>query len=1751
MARRNSQYSVIILLTQLLSLVLFASNTFAYGPPTLDFSLAPTGPGMQRKIFYDAPTGHYWRFLQNHEASGIMSQYSADGENWTSSTTVTTAFNRFSMRYAEVAGTGYIFVTHSISDDIFISRVTIGATTLAISTAEKVFDGNSPYPSYNTPTLAIDSNDILWLAATEITNYGTRIVSRTLDGSLTGSLASWDPKLYVSPLHGGITDIALEKSIDGEMVLIAGLYSESILSWHFNGVTWEDKNDSTYRNWIQRNTPAFGVGKQINTIVEDGSGGFYFGGNFGRMGGIEGAKNILHWDGTQTTSLLAGLNGEVNVLFREGANLYVGGKFTNAGGAAGADYLARWDGNTWHAVAAGLNGRVTDILRFSGALYITGEFLDVDGDTAKDTVLRLNGSSWESTDFNASGVGNTLCEYGGQLYVGLNNAAIYRGDGSSWGLFAQMTAGGSVEDLLANGADLYVGGNFSDADSTPVSSGIARWDGANWNSLGTGVSGSADNAVANPAVFSMQYIAGSLYAAGNYVNAGAANSVSGFARWNGAVWSDGDGNAADPGAIRAFASFGAGYIFGGYSSDGQYIDASSKYSLFNDKKSFNAPIHSVVLNGNGYYLGGEFTDAFGDPLADHIVYFNGVDAWESLDGGLNGNVTAMKMIGGNLYVGGPFTNAGGNPNADGVAIWDGSNWQAIGTGLSVTAVHAFEEYGGELYIAGSFTNGAGIGAADNIIRWNGSAWNAVGIGLGNTVRALKSFGGQLYAGGEFDNAAGIAAADRIARWNGSNWSALPGGWTPNVFTYIYSMEEFQSELYIGGYFSDAAGDPNADNLVVFNGSNFHSLNNTAFGFGPALYGQKTVSDRLYLTGSFFAVGPDAASTNAYWNGSRISEMYLDFGGSSSPKSIDATDDKVVSVGFYDGTAPAQVNHLLEYVNTTLIGTNFFSSLTDPDGNIHLVAWHDLNNDRCTYRRFDAQSKTWLAPVKKFIKCETPNISYNRATGDIHILSAWEDGLVHSILSSPYDEAHWSAVTTLDASDNRYVASSEYDQNGRIVYMTSGSHSAPFPINNGALDVTLTISGNISDSGSPLSGVSIDAGPLGSTATDASGNYQLSGIAYGTNYTLTPTLAGYSFSSVSGTASSDTTVDFQATLLTYNLAGQLLSGTTPLAGVNISSPELGTTTSDNSGHFSFSNVPHFTNYTLHFSKEFYDFSPPTISGTITGPVNLNVAATKNSFDVSGRVTLENLTETPLAGVTIRAGNRSTVTNSGGQYTFSNLYRGPYTLTAELDGYLFNPENGTEITVSNQALGNNDFSAIPATANPAYAMWNGFLGMINILEILNTSTTPLNLSLTLYSIGGENNTINQTWTIPPLTQRDIIINDLPGFSPNTYGMLKIVTSHNRFDGRVTLYYPEHSGNSAATYGFAYSDTLRPANQGPSATTFNTYHPGTYIFDRDNNVYNWLTLANLEESSNAHFTVRRYDMDGNLVIEQRVTVPPLGRRDIDGGHINPGPGNVGTNIITPDNNNQKYLATLVRYAEGSNFNDFDYAISQPATRGSRENIYAPISSNTGLENYLEIANVLSEPVGVALAFFDDAGLIISEETFSLPALGQRHFAVTNLSQIPTNGYVKIRPSKTNAIVGQSVFYKRNNSRGSIETAWASAAREPFGRYLHTSYNLYLNMLNFVQISNITANELTTATTFNIPAASGPATPLSSSDILPADASYTWYPAASSLADSENTYGIVQFESSKAGALLGEIVRLRRQENGEYEFAIPTLAR
>ncbi|MEA3439636.1 MAG: hypothetical protein U9R58_05075 [Chloroflexota bacterium] len=208
-----------------------------------------------------------------------------------------------------------------------------------------------------------------------------------------------------------------------------------------------------------------------------------------------------------------------------------------------------------------------------------------------------------------------------------------------------------------------MGGSFTDAGGNSSADHIARWDGATWQALDTGL---------NERVRAIAVSGSDVYVGGWFTDAGGNPTADHIARWEGGTWQ----------------ALGTG---------------------------LNNLVRAIAVSGSYVYVGGYFTDAGGNPNADYIARWEG-GTWQALGTGLIAVVEAIAVSGSDVYVGGWFTDAGGNPDADYIARWDGATWQALDTGLNYS-VHALTVDWCDLYVGGGFMDAGGNPNADYIARY--------------------------------------------------------------------------------------------------------------------------------------------------------------------------------------------------------------------------------------------------------------------------------------------------------------------------------------------------------------------------------------------------------------------------------------------------------------------------------------------------------------------------------------------------------------------------------------------------------------------------------------------------------------------------------------------------------------------------------------------------------------------------------------------------------------------------------------------------------------------------------------------------------------------------------------------------------------------------------------------------------------------------------------------------------------------------
>jgi trimeric autotransporter adhesin len=188
---------------------------------------------------------------------------------------------------------------------------------------------------------------------------------------------------------------------------------------------------------------------------------------------------------------------------------------------------------------------------FGPRLYAGGSFTNAGGPGRLSMIARWTGIEWApvgQVDEGNGGSVDALAVYndgtgpalyaGGQFFsIGRTPAhAIAKWDGASWsalgsGVTSFVQVMRAFDDGRGGGASLFVAGGISSAGGVPVR-GIARWDGTSWSAVGEGLPGGN--------IFALEPFddgggAGrALYVGGNFFTPG--SPANGVARWDGVQW---------------------------------------------------------------------------------------------------------------------------------------------------------------------------------------------------------------------------------------------------------------------------------------------------------------------------------------------------------------------------------------------------------------------------------------------------------------------------------------------------------------------------------------------------------------------------------------------------------------------------------------------------------------------------------------------------------------------------------------------------------------------------------------------------------------------------------------------------------------------------------------------------------------------------------------------------------------------------------------------------------------------------------------------------------------------------------------------------------------------------------------------------------------------------------------------------------------------------------------------------------------
>lgn len=323
------------------------------------------------------------------------------------------------------------------------------------------------------------------------------------------------------------------------------------------------------------------------------------------------------------------------------------------------------------------NGVITDCISWQDMPLLTGFFTQLCGDPMPH-IAHLDGDEWITLGNGLPTEGHALAVINDQLYAAVYQLAVdsnwvFRWDDGSWqkvgaGVYLTTAVAGfsqtpSIYDVIEYDGQLIACGEFDRVGEQSVS-GIMKWNGSNWEPLGSGLAGNISGTA--PVLYPHQLLVWDdlLLVVGNFNIAGG-QVANGVAAWDGNTWSA-FGNGFNSTAYAAAIFEGDFWVGGDFTmADGVAVKGLARWNgsswenpglgISDSQPNGYAFVHTLKVIDDFLYIAGGFNQ----------YELNGTDTYScgnilslkqgivgTLDGGAPANIEGVMPFGNGLLLGG-------------------------------------------------------------------------------------------------------------------------------------------------------------------------------------------------------------------------------------------------------------------------------------------------------------------------------------------------------------------------------------------------------------------------------------------------------------------------------------------------------------------------------------------------------------------------------------------------------------------------------------------------------------------------------------------------------------------------------------------------------------------------------------------------------------------------------------------------------------------------------------------------------------------------------------------------------------------------------------------------------------------------------------------------------------------------------------------------------------------------------------------
>lgn len=901
----------------------------------------------------------------------------------------------------------------------------------------------------------------------------------------------------------------------------------------------------------------------------------YIGGDFPNFNATGEREHLIKWNGSGFSAVdTAESNGPVNTiaLITDGSgavsNLVVGGEFSSYDGKPASGYISQkqvgaWSGyGLWGSAFSGLDGEVyaSVIEPDTGDLYVGGSFSSIGGISANN-VAKWNGKEWSNLSATASigtdGPVYAMAIYGSYLYIGGKFTSIdslsgrhfatYDLSGHSWSVSASTDLA-SINAIAADSSGVYVGGE----------GGQRKLDGTNWNNIDHLVQGGATTVRAL-----LLDAAHNLYSGGDYWGC-VTKPCGSFAVYSGGTWTD----LAEPqGTIYSLYQSSDGYIYAG--GDLHRTSPALHYYLGRwdgsawsvegqESDGFTSEVYAIgEVNGNLIAAG-----RFGGSNAYAAIRYSGNWTNAVCDDSPNGPVRTVSVRGsdGAVYVGGSFSSAG-RVSTNALARCSG----VVGTGTDSGDMSSLLDAGGAGHLIYSTDAPEGL----KFRSLDSGYWGLITtLSTGDTSSPSISYdtsSNDLYAawvtptgiewasGPALDSAAGTYARTGVGTLVGEpSVPALQMPWHAWLesagATYSLLSDEVVEEEATPTPTQTATEAPTLTPTSVLTATQTRTptvaatLTNTPVPTSTRTQtATRTITPTPTETGTpspspTITVTRTATSTRTITNTPTITNTRTPSPTGTATSIYTLTPTKTVTltptpyVVLYGWVRDADSKPLL---NVLLDAGPLGTARTDTAGKYTLRVVPGVTysiGPRLTGYTFSPSAASGLVSGDTEASFTATSITY-KISGHVLFKDKGLKGVTidGGVLGQTTTDPDGGYSFTKVGVNTQYVLRASLG--GYIIRPgeQSGTLGADTVVDFTASATTFSITGTVKLGGKALSGVTVDAGELGSKVTDRSGTFAFRNIDADTAYTLIPAYKGYTFapSGRTGVLRSNVKHDFEA------------------------------------------------------------------------------------------------------------------------------------------------------------------------------------------------------------------------------------------------------------------------------------------------------------------------------------------------------------------------------------------------------------------------------------------------------------------------------------------------------------------------------------------------------------------------------------------------------------------------------------------------